>query len=62
MKPWHSFTGCFRCKAHQHNAMCVLLGCRVQVLFCTFTSMIGLMLATFSVVVKSGAVRLAGIE
>lgn len=34
----------------------------VQVLFCTFTSMIGLMLATFSVVVKSGAVRLAGIE
>jgi hypothetical protein len=33
-----------------------------QVLFCTFSSMIGLMLATFSVVVKSGAVRLAGIE
>jgi hypothetical protein len=32
------------------------------VLFCTFSSMIGLMLATFSVVVKSGAVRLAGIE
>lgn len=37
-------------------------GLPVQVLFCTFSSMIGLMLATFSVVVKSGAVRLAGIE
>jgi hypothetical protein len=41
--------------------MC-LIASHVQVLFCTFSSMIGLMLATFSVVVKSGAVRLAGIE
>uniref|UniRef100_A0A383W3Q1 Uncharacterized protein n=1 Tax=Tetradesmus obliquus TaxID=3088 RepID=A0A383W3Q1_TETOB len=32
------------------------------VLFCTFTSMIGLMLGTFYVVVGTGAVRLAGIE
>jgi hypothetical protein len=32
------------------------------VLFCTFSSMILLMLATFSVVLKSGAIRLAGIE
>jgi hypothetical protein len=40
-------------------AVCCAL---LQVLFCTFSSMIGLMLATFSVVVKSGAVRLAGIE
>eukprot|EP00775_Hariotina_reticulata_P000911 gene911-1236_t len=32
------------------------------VLFFTFSSMIGLMLATFYVVLNSGAVRLAGIE
>jgi hypothetical protein len=35
--------------------------CCCQVLFFTFSSMIGLMLATFYVVVNSGAVRLAGV-
>jgi hypothetical protein len=36
--------------------------CCCQVLFFTFSSMIGLMLATFYVVVNTGAVRLAGID
>lgn len=40
----------------------VIAAAMLQVLFCTFSSMILLMLATFSVVLNSGAIRLAGIE
>ena len=43
-----------------------LLGARITltqvVLFCSFSTIIGSMIATFFVVLKSGAVRLAGIE
>lgn len=33
-----------------------------QVVFCTFSSMIGLMIATFYVVLNAGGVRLAGLD